>query len=374
MYKKSMQNLINYYLKQLMYYIWLPMVYWIASLWPINPKLILFADSQHTNMPFSMQSVRDYLNTERWQIREHIFDLYQVGKVRGFLFFTRFMIDYAQSSKVFICDYFFPISSCRRRKDTQVVQLWHSGGLLKKFGYDCSTDVINFPGLNPFKNYDFVTVSSLACIPIWSSAMRLCPNKVIATGICRTDYYFQEKFISQAYAKFYNEYPEARHKTIILWAPTFRNKASEPKVIGMNAIEALKEKLGNEFFLIIKVHPHIQKRQAINNSSLLTEELLMVADLLITDYSSVLFDYSLLYKPFLIFAPDYEEYFQDRGFYSDLSSFPCIIIRESDISENDIKKAFYSFDKKLHEDFLKFHMSSCDGKSTKRILNYIGLE
>lgn len=74
----------------------------------------------------------------------------------------RFMELYSRARCVFICDNFLPVASCRKRKETIVVQLWHAAGALKKFGYDSADDIPGwYPG-NVFKNYDLVTVSGKA--------------------------------------------------------------------------------------------------------------------------------------------------------------------------------------------------------------------
>ncbi|MBO5089120.1 MAG: CDP-glycerol glycerophosphotransferase family protein, partial [Lachnospiraceae bacterium] len=103
---------------------------------------------------------------------------------------------------------------------------------------------------------------------------------------------------------------------------------------------------------------------------LLIEELLMVSDVCITDYSSIIFEYSLLNKPMFFFAYDLEEYYDERGFYYPYEEFvPGPIVKTTKeliqqlhcIEEYDISKI---------EAFCKQYMSACDGHSTKRILDY----
>ena len=78
-----------------------------------------------------------------------------------------FMKGYAAAGYVYICSYFLPVSSCKKREETKVIQLWHSGGLLKKMGYDTGDDIPKYYKGNVTRNYDLVTVSSEVCIPVW---------------------------------------------------------------------------------------------------------------------------------------------------------------------------------------------------------------
>ena len=84
-------------------------------------------------------------------------------------------------------------------------------------------------------------------------------------------------------------------KKIAVWAPTFRGNAAQPYLIGLSDIQRAAAALGDDWQLLIKAHPHIDAHGQVSNCTIPTEELFAVADVLITDYSSVMFDY-LLYK------------------------------------------------------------------------------
>ena len=68
-----------------------------------------------------------------------------------------FMKLYAVSQTVVICDNFLPVASCRKRKGTKVIQLWHAGGALKKFGYDTADDIPAYYKGNVMANLPLVT-------------------------------------------------------------------------------------------------------------------------------------------------------------------------------------------------------------------------
>ena len=213
---------------------------------------------------------------------------------------------YAVSQTVVICDNFLPAASCRKRKGTKVIQLWHAGGALKKFGYDTADDIPAYYKGNVMANCNLVTVSAKRCIEPFSSAMRLPCQRVKATGISRTDLYFDENFNRECREHFFEEYPEAKGKKIVLWAPTFRGNAGVAGVKGLKEIQRMSwKKLKATHYFIIKLHPHTQVHLAGSDCEILTEELLPAADVLITDYSSILFD-AMIYKlPIVLFVPDF---------------------------------------------------------------------
>ena len=130
--------------------------------------------------------------------------------------------------------------------------------------------------------------------------------------------------------------------------------------------------MGEGWKILIKVHPHLAQKYQLDNCKFPTEQLYPVIDLLITDYSSVVFDYMLFDKSFLIYAPDYEEYMQQRGCYIDLEKkMPGGVAREygelvQKIRSMNNKKSFEGNMK----DFVTFHVSKCDGKVVNRLAGF----
>ena len=101
-------------------------------------------------------------------------------------------------------------------------------------------------------------------------------------------------------------------------------------------------------------------------------DLLESSEALITDYSSVFFEYLLLDKPILFYAPDLEKYTDKRGFYINYNKLPGRIVRDKKNLKYNIKEALYNDDmSEQREDFRTRFMNGCDGKATKRIMDYI---
>lgn len=366
---------IKQFIKMFLQHLILPAVYnfWRLVYSGKNPELVVFADAHHETLPYSMKNVYDAIKKKEYQVVEVICDYSKLSQLETFKHAVRFMKLYAQARVVFICDNFFPVVSCKKSNKTKVVQLWHSCGLLKKMGYDTNEDIPKYYIGSVYKNYDLVTVSASVCEKHLTRAMRQEEGVVKALGVSRTDTYYDQKWIEFCKKQFYEKYPEAKGKKVILWAPTFRGNAADPYQVGTEAVMALEKELGENYFVIRKVHPHIEKKYHLSNCEIPSEQLLPIADLMITDYSSIVFDYLFFQKPYVLFAPDMEKYLDKRGFYVEYDSLSPYIVTE----EKELGATVLSALKKDNESWLKeqfgYHISACDGRVTERILEYLDL-
>jgi CDP-ribitol ribitolphosphotransferase len=286
---------------------------------------------------------------------------------------VKFMKQYATAEYVFICDYFLPVASCHKREETTVVQLWHSCGLMKKIAHDTGQDIPeNYKG-DMFGNYSVLTLSAPVCVPVHARALKLPEARIHATGVSRTDYYFDREWNEKCRASFYEAYPQARGKKIALWAPTFRGNAAMAHLEGLDEIRRTAKELENEWYFILKAHPHVDAHGQVSNCTIPTEELLVVADVMITDYSSVMFDYLLYKKPIVLFAPDLAQYEAGRGFYLDYRKMPYPITQTGEALAEAL--AHCGEWMKQHEAeidaFRELYVGSCDGHSTQRILELV---
>jgi CDP-ribitol ribitolphosphotransferase len=102
-----------------------------------------------------------------------------------------------------------------------------------------------------------------------------------------------------------------------------------------------------------------------------TETLFAAADILVTDYSSVVFDWLLYRKPFVFFAPDLDEFDTERGFYVDYHSFPTTVAQDADELAFAIENELGHRSTEELEECVRYHMGSCDGHSTERIIREI---
>lgn len=363
-------------LKMIVQNIILPLVYFFAKIKPVSKGLVIFADAHHDICPVSMREISNRFKIDNdFKVLEFYHDFSRCGSLKSLKYSVRFMKIYAKSEFVFICDNFLPVSACTKRNGTFVIQLWHGCGAFKKFGYDTAGDIPKYYKGNVYKNYDIVTVSSSECIKSFASAMKLDESVFKPIGVSRTDVYFDEDFCFESKELFYNENPNAKGKKIVLWAPTFRGNPANPYLVGDQAVMNLATKLfdSDDWYLVTKSHPHMKKPViAETESNVPTERIFACADLLITDYSSVIYEYALFKKPILIFAPDLEDYKSQRGFYLDIEDLPAKIVKDSEeLNLKAVEDAIAQFDEKETNIFLDKYMTACDGNATDRIIDLV---
>ena len=352
----------------------LPVIYNIYAVKPVIPNTVILADAHHDEIPFSMLAIKDELMQHpELQITELYWNNSSCSVLGIFRNMACFMKKYATAETVIICDNFLPAASCRKRKGTSVIQLWHACGAFKKFGYDTSADIPSYYKGNVLANCDLVTVSSQICVKPFSSAMRLPEKAVRPVGVSRTDLYFNDTFNQACRNQFFSQYPNEQGKKIVLWVPTFRGNPGIASVKGLDDILHARDQLKDTHYFIIKLHPHTQAHIEGTNCSISSEELLPVADVVITDYSSILFDAMIYKHPLILFVPDLDEYLDNRGFYLDYNTLPGLRAQNLEQLLQILTDEYllHSSVNKVYTDFYDKYMASCDGHSTKRIINYI---
>ena len=349
----------------------LPFVYNIYKKNEVIDNLVVFADSKHDNIPYSLKAMYRVISQENYIISEQCHDFGKLSVLEKINACIDFMKVYAVAKYVFICDYYTPASSCNKREETKLIQLWHSSGLQKKFGFDSVDDLGNMIWFSPVKNYDLVSVSSEIVRDIFIKAWRLDGKIVKALGTSRTDILFDTKIMESQRERFFGLYPKAIGKKIVMWAPTFRGNGS----FGTNDIPeemlSLQNSLGDEYYYIIKLHPNVASKYNLDNCIFATEELFSVVDILITDYSSIMYDFLLLGKQIVLYVPDYDEYLRQRGMYIDYrKEFKFPIIDRFGIIDQTIKE-LKLVSKDTLKEYKKKFINSNNGNSSKQIMRFV---
>ena len=190
----------------------------------------------------------------------------------------------------------------------------------------------------------------------------------------RSDIYFNEDYNKTCREEFYKTYPKAAGKKIVLWTPTFRGNAANPVLVGEAEIDKAFINM-EEFFLVKKLHPHFEnKNEQKISCPIPSEKLLPVADLLITDYSSIVFDYLAYKKPFVLLHLTLMN-MKNHGFYLPYeTSYPTTVAKTERELMDAVKYELESRDIKELEACYNHHMTYCDGQATERILKEIGLK
>lgn len=299
--------------------------------------------------------------------------------------------DFASSKYVFLVDNFFPLAFMNV-EGMKWVQLWHGTGLFKKFGYDLLNDEDKKIMEMFAPKIDLVSVSSENVADIYARNFYVDKSKVKPFGVPRNDFYDEEHlsddYLSNLRESFEKDYPQLKGKKLVLYAPTFREDPKNNAVFAYFDVEKFLNELGDEYALAIRLHPNYKRfcdeehnidledltnRYDIINFTGFKDEqkLLILADILVADYSSIMVDYTILKKPAILFDYDLEDYlYKERGFYFDYEEMvPGRIVYNIDELIEAIKEEDFRLEKM--DEFLKFQFGEFKPNSSKLILDYI---
>ena len=384
-FKKKFISKLRRIRKHYRYKVYFPKVYSSYCTESVQENKVLFLEMRFTKLSNSFELI--YKALEESGEYDLKCSYVQFNFIRGREFTQRvneMLKELATAKYVFVDDASLILSSIPLRKETVAINLWHACGAFKKFGR--STAELKFGSsaatLDKYPNYGnltHVTVSSPEVIWAYEEAMHLPKGIVKATGVSRTDQFYDKKFVESHKQKLYEIMPEAKDKKVILYAPTFRGHVATASSPDRIDFERFCRELGNEYVIVCKHHPFVKNPPIIPEELqhfardltkyLSIEDLLCCADICISDYSSLVFEYSLFEKPMIFYAYDYDNYCDWRGFYYDYSEFtPGPVVQTEDELLNSIKNIDTQFDKQKVIDFKEKFMGSCDGHATERII------
>ena len=348
-----------------------PLIYRFFCIFPLQAGSVVLVDAHHDDMPQPFKRFKNELDRLGYLVVEDYVNVQKLSLIGTMRYIARFSKLFAQSELVFLCDHHPIVDVVKHRRGSRVVQLWHGSGAFKKFGLDSDEDVAKVKWFRKTHEYDDIVVSSEVCVPYFASAFGVSESRVIPLGVSRTDMFFDEEYKRTLVARFYSEVPEAVCKKVVLYAPTFRGSPQNPHQSLIYDIISVGSRLDDSFLFLYRLHPLDVQVEMNIQTSLTTEELLVVSDVLITDYSSIFYDYCLLRKPMILYVPDQEAYMKNRGFYMSMDEISALKCR----TKEELYDALLDIEnlKFVDEGLLQTYMSRCDGHATQRLLNYLTL-
>ncbi|MDM5190898.1 CDP-glycerol glycerophosphotransferase family protein [Bacillus sp. DX4.1] len=375
------------------YLILFKVLFSIAKAFPVKNKVTFI-------MSYGENLISIYEEMKKQQIDYEVVFLYKstckyevnnYPDVKSYAFETKSILQTVQSiyhlatsRYVIIDNYFGSLSMVRFKKGVQCIQIWHAAGAIKKFGilapsFKKRSKRAQRRFFKVYNNFHKIVVGSEALADIYKDAFGIPAKNILKTGIPRTDVFFNEKHQNSIITNLMSSNPNLKKKKVILYAPTFRDKELEDFELHLN-IDAMYEALKGEYILVIKLHPAIRNKLKYKDEykgflydySLYPNinDLFLVTDILITDYSSVPFEFCLLNKPMIFFAYDLKKYAKKRGIIGDfITNVPGPTVYNSagiiDTIQNN------SFNSNKLEQFNARWNQYSNGDSSKKLVDYL---
>ncbi|CAI6319545.1 Teichoic acid poly(glycerol phosphate) polymerase [Bacillus subtilis] len=370
----------------------------IIGLLPRNEKLIIFESYSGKQFSCNPRAIFEYLEENKdkydyrliWSIDKRNKDLFDNLDVKYLKRFSLKWLWYMATAKYWITNSRLPLWIPKPRKTTYV-QTWH-GTPLKKLANDM--DEVHMPGttteqykknfLKEASKWDYLISPNAYSTEIFRSAFQF-KRTFIESGYPRNDFLHKENKYEEM-LKIKDRLGIYRDKKIILYAPTWRDNSfyakGKYKFNMVLDLESLKDQLSDEYILILRMHYLVSENINLtaykgfaydfsNHNDI--RELYLISDILITDYSSVFFDFAGLKRPMLFYVPDIEFYRDKlRGFYYDFEKCaPGPLLKTTEKVIEAIHKTKHY---KQDENLTSFYNQFCyleKGDSSKKVVEEI---
>ena len=287
----------------------------------------------------------------------------------------------ATSKQVIVDNYYGFLAVTRFKKGVTCTQIWHAVGAIKQFGTQDPSNVSRTSAaLKRFKQvyerFDQFAIGSSFMGDIFKEAFLVKEGVFLTTGIPRTDFFFDQEQHARIREHLYKENPLFKGKKVILYAPTFRKGETEMDKFPLD-IKKMYASLSDNYVIIVKLHPLMKL-----NLDLVTKyqdfvfdlsnhpninELLIITDILITDYSSIPMEFVLLKRKMIFFAYDLEDYKQENGFWEDYeNSVPGPVVKDT----NEVIDAVitHNIDLGQLDKYAKKWTEYCHGDASKKLI------
>lgn len=264
------------------------------------------------------------------------------------------------TARVWVTSHTWPVY-VQKRKGQFCLETWHGGIALKKVEGDAA-DKLDYAYIKNYQHNariaDVFLSGSDWTTKLYRRAMGF-EGKVVEWGIPRNDLLLNGSALVRKRVR--SALGIEADRKILLYAPTFRNE--------MNAdwlkldFNRLQQELGENWTIFVRLHPvmmHLHQeflsgQKQIADVSLYPDiqELIAASDMLITDYSSLMFDFAMIGKPAFIYAADVGLYEKERGFYFDLDRLPFPFADTTDRLIENIRQFDRTAYKRRTEEFFR---------------------
>lgn len=374
---------------------------WTYKMVKVDPKLVIFIAFHGRGYSDNPRAIYEAMRQDPrfegyrfiWFIKKHKQKQITIpgAEVKEYFSFSYFY--YMSKAKYWIINCKMP-TYIAKKEEQIYLQTWH-GTPLKRLAHDIEAaedmtfyrSAVSFAQMTQsydidVARYNYMISPNRFCTEVFQSAFRIQRERLIETGYPRNDFICNTT--KEEMERLKEKYQLPKDKKVVLYAPTWRDNSyvASGYTFELKAdFHKWKEILGEEYIVVFKPHYLIINTYEKDSSlqgflySIPAEadirELYVISDMLITDYSSVFFDYAILKRPIYFYMYDIEEYANDlRGFYLDIhKDLPGDIYTNEDELLAAVKQDAY--DETAYQAFYERFCSCEDGKAAKRVIDIV---
>ena len=360
-----------------------------------EPRILLMSD-QSEEMGSNMVALKNALIREGFSPEEALRAI--TTKHYNILHWMKTLKKIAWADYIFLDDH-SQTTDWLTIKGAVITQLWHAGAGFKSTGYSRFGMPASPAPKSGHRQYTYGIAGSKKIRHFFSEVWGINDEMVLPTGMPRLDEYLDENYIEETANTLLNNYPvlcksssvsttseswkDRKRDNIILFAPTYRGENKKHAYYPYDKLDLDRlYKLCKETdsVIIFKMHPFVEDPVPIPEEykdrmiDLVKypniNDLFYITDLLITDYSSNIYEFSLMRKPILFYSFDIDEYTETRGFHRDYrTNVPGKIVETFDDMIQAIEKK--DFEYKKVEEYIDNNFEFTDTHACDRIIDWI---
>ena len=332
-------------------YILFSVFFSLFRLLPLQRDKVFFVATHDDSDEGNIGIVAAALREKRPDMRQ-IFLTKRDGIRHPFSFFVEKAYHMARAGTIMMDNEFMPMAYTPISPKAKVVQLWHGTGSIKKFGLDSEEGTVANLARRANRRITHLIVNSELTKKQYAGAFEVPEERIYVLGLPRTDLILNLEEMEKKRQDFYQEYPELEGKRCVLYAPTFRDEEADKPVLALD-LERLQRVMQPEDVLLLRLHPYVAANfslpESVADGCVLNMSdyqgvttLMAVSHCLITDYSSIIFEYCLFGRPMLFYAYDLEKFrHEGRGFYEEYESYvPGPVAKDQQELESCWKEGF----------------------------------
>ena len=294
----------------------------------------------------------------------------------GYVFHCFKQMYYIATSKVLVLDsYCIMASILKHKKDLKIIQIWHSMGTMKKFGYQIlgmkeGSSLKTAKTMKMHQNYTYVFASSKNYAKYLAEGFGCSTDIIKIFSLPRVDLLTSKEYKRQIFSKIIEKYPKIGEKKNIVYCPTFRKNEAQMQDEIKKLVDAIDY---GKYNLILKLHPlsniKIDNQNVIYDRTFSSFDMLFIADYVISDYSCIIYEASILNVPLYFWTFDFNQYIGARGVtFNYKKEVPGPICKDINKIINSIENEKY--DMRKLENFREKYVTNIED-CTKKICEFV---